>query len=252
VSRPGPLTGRTALVTGAGQGIGRAIAEQLAAAGADVVVNDYYAERAEGSAAAIRDRGGAARAVPFDVADLVQVRAAVDATGPFTVLVNNAGNSGPTGWTDVVPFAETDPAEWPATLGVNLYGVLHCVHSVLPGMIRAGWGRIVTIVSDAGRVGEPDLAVYGAAKAAAAGLTRSVAREVGRHGITANNVSLATVRPPDEPDPPDAAARLRKYVVRRFGTPDEVASLVRYLTGPDAGWITGQTYPVNGGYSFAL
>ena len=246
------LAGRTALVTGAGQGIGRAVAEHLAAAGADVAVNDYYGERAEAAAAVIRGRGGLARATPFDVTDLAQVRAAVDASGPFTVLVNNAGNSGPAGWADVVPFAETDPAGWPATLGVNLYGVLHCVHSVLPGMIRAAWGRIVTIVSDAGRVGEPNLAVYGAAKAAAAGLTRSVAREVGRHGITANNVALGTVRSPDEPELPDAAARLRKYVVRRFGTPDEVASLVRYLTGPDAGWITGQTYPVNGGYSFAL
>jgi len=244
------LTGRRALVTGAGQGVGRAVAQQLAALEADVAVNDYLADRAGSAAAQIRADGGTATAWAFDVSDLAAVRAAVAAHGPFDILVNNAGNAGAAGWRGVVPFVETDPADWAGTIGVNFYGVLHCTHAVLPGMIAAGWGRIVTVISDAGRVGEPTLAVYGAAKAAAAGLTRSVARENGRYGITANNVSLATVVPPGADEPDRAEQRLKNYTIRRFGTPDDVSGLVAYLAGPAAGWITGQTYPVNGGYSY--
>jgi NAD(P)-dependent dehydrogenase (short-subunit alcohol dehydrogenase family) len=246
------LAGRRALVTGAGQGVGRAVALALAGLGAAVAVNDYDAARAEAVVAVIRAAGGEASASPFDVSDLPAVQAAVGAAGPLDVLVNNAGNAGAAGWAEMVPFAETDPGDWAGTIGVNFFGVLHCTHSVLPGMIGAGWGRVITIISDAGRVGEPNLAVYGAAKAAAAGLTRTIAREVGRYGITANNVTLATVLPPGAPEPADAAARLKKYVIRRFGTPEDVAALVAFLASPASGWITGQTYPVNGGYSLNL
>lgn len=246
------LAGRRALVTGAGQGVGRAVALALAGLGAAVAVNDYVADRAESTVAAIRAAGGEASALPFDVSDLPAVRAAVGRAGPFDVLVNNAGNGGAAGWAAMVPFAETDPRDWAGTIGVNFFGVLHCTHSVLPGMIAAGWGRIITIISDAGRVGESDLAVYGAAKAGAAGLTRTVAKEVGRYGITANNVALASIQPPGAPEPPDAAARLKKYVIRRFGTPEDAAALAAFLAGPASGWITGQTYPVNGGYSLNL
>jgi 3-oxoacyl-[acyl-carrier protein] reductase len=246
------LSGRRALITGAGQGVGRAVALALAGLGAAVVVNDYVRQRAESAVAEIRASGGAASALPFDVGDLAAVQDAVAQAGPFEVLVNNAGNGGAAGWAALVPFAETDPRDWAGTISVNFFGVLHCTHSVLPGMIAAGWGRIVTIISDAGRVGEPNLAVYGAAKAGAAGLTRTVAREAGRYGITANNVALASIEPPGGPEPPDAAARLKKYVIRRFGTPEDVAALVAFLAGPASGWITGQTYAVNGGYSLNL
>ncbi len=246
------LSGRRALVTGAGQGVGRATALALAALGATVAVNDHAGPRAESVAAEIRAAGGEASALPFDVGDLAGVEAAVAQAGPFEVLVNNAGNGGAAGWAAFVPFADTDPRDWAGTISVNFFGVLHCTHSVLPGMITAGWGRIITIVSDAGRVGEPNLAVYGAAKAGAAGLTRTVAREVGRYGITANNVALASIQRPGTPEPPDAAARLKKYVIRRFGTAEDVAALVAFLAGPASGWITGQTYAVNGGYSLSL
>jgi 2-hydroxycyclohexanecarboxyl-CoA dehydrogenase len=232
--------------------VGRAVALALAGLGAAIAVNDYHPGRAESAAGAIRAAGGEASALPFDVSDLPSVRAAVELAGPFDVLVNNAGNGGAAGWAELVPFAESDPGDWAGTLGVNFFGVLNCTHTVLPGMIAAGWGRVITIISDAGRVGEPNLAVYGAAKAAAAGLTRTVAREVGRHGITANNVALATIQAHGAPEPPDAAARLKKYAIRRFGTPEDVAALVAFLAGPDSGWITGQTYPVNGGYSLGL
>jgi 3-oxoacyl-[acyl-carrier protein] reductase len=245
------LAGRRALVTGAGQGVGRAIALRLAAMGATVSVNDFVAARAEAVAAEVRAAGGRAAALPFDVSDLTAVRAAVAAGGSFDILVNNAGNGGSAGWRGIAPFAETDPADWTPTIGVNFFGVLHCTHTVLPAMIAGGWGRVVTIISDAARVGEPTFAVYGAAKAGAAGLTRTVARENGRYGITANNVALATVVPPGSDEPDRAEQRLKNYAIRRFGTPDDVAGLVGYLAGPAAGWITGQTYPVNGGYSYS-
>jgi 3-oxoacyl-[acyl-carrier protein] reductase len=138
---------------------------------------------------------------------------------------------------------------------------MHCTRAVLPGMIeRAGGGRVVTIISDAGRFGDINMAAYAAAKAGAAGFSRSIAREVGRYGITVNNVALGTIRPPSaddsEAETPEAYERLKKmmspYIIRRRGEPEDVANLVTFLVSPLASWITGQTYPVNGGYTLAL
>jgi NAD(P)-dependent dehydrogenase (short-subunit alcohol dehydrogenase family) len=255
------LEGRRALVTGGGQGVGRATSLALAAAGAVVVVNDLVAERAEAVAAEAREQGGQAQVAAFDVTDRHAVRAAVDGVGGVSILVNNAGNAGPEGFTDLVPFAETDPETWERYFRINLYGVMYCTHAVLPAMIEAGDGRVITIVSEAARFGDAYLAPYAAAKAGAAGFCRSVAREVGRHGVTVNCVSLATVRTPttsaegDEPDDPNDPAvrkRLSRYIVRRRGEPEDVAGMVTYLASPRASWITGQTYPVNGGYTLAL
>jgi 3-oxoacyl-[acyl-carrier protein] reductase len=152
----------------------------------------------------------------------------------------------------------SDPADWEPYLRVNLYGAMHGARAVLPGMVERGWGRLITIVSDAGRTGDPNMAAYSAAKAGAAGLTRALAREVGRYGVTANNISLGTMRTPgtealwaDEGNP-QAAAILQPYAIRRPGRPDDAAALAVFLAGEHASWITGQTYPVNGGYSFAL
>jgi 2-hydroxycyclohexanecarboxyl-CoA dehydrogenase len=252
------LSGRRALITGAGQGVGAGIAALLAGNGAEVLVNDLVAERAEAQARELIDAGGRAVSCPFDVTDHDGVAAAVAATGPVDILVNNAGNAGGDGWPGMVPFAETTPADWERFLPVNLYGVMHCVHAVLPGMIERRWGRLVTIISDASRVGEPMMAAYSAAKAGAAGLMRSVAKEVGRYGVTANNISLGTMRTPlteaswIDADERQVAARLRGYAIRRPGLPDDVAALTLYLTSPAAGYITGQTIPLNGGYSLAL
>ena len=155
------------------------------------------------------------------------------------------------------PFAETKPEEWKRFIDVNLYGVMHCTRAALPGMIERTDGRIITVVSDAGRTGDAHLAPYAAAKAGAAGFSRSVAREVGRYGITVNCVALGTILPPgidaahDGEDEP-SRKMLNRYVIRRRGLPEDVAGLVTYLASPAAAWITGQTYPVNGGYSFAL
>lgn len=252
------LDGRRALVTGGGQGVGRATAHSLAAAGAGVVVNDVVGERAEAVAAEIRSEGGKADAVAFDVTDRHAVRAAIDGVDGVDVLVNNAGNAGTEGFAPMVPFADTDPDTWDRYFRINLYGVMHCTHAALPSMIAKREGRIVTIVSDAGRFGDAYLAPYAAAKAGAAGFCRSVAREVGRHGITVNCVSLGAVRTPttgDQPEDPDDEAtrkRLGQYIIRRRGEPEDVAAMVTFLAGPLASWITGQTFPVNGGYTLAL
>jgi 3-oxoacyl-[acyl-carrier protein] reductase len=252
------LTGRRVLITGGGQGVGRGIALGFATAGADVLVNDVRVERAAAVVEEIRARGGVAAPSVFDVTDYAEVANAVDDAGGVDVLVNNAGNAGVEGFGDLGKFAESSPADWEPYVRVNLYGAMHCARAVLPGMIVKGWGRVITIVSDAGRTGDMNMAAYSAAKAGAAGLTRALALETGRHGITANNISLGTMRTPAtealwaDADNPNAKAILQRYVVRRPGDPDDVAALAVYLASIHASWITGQTYPLNGGYSFAL
>ena len=172
-------------MTGGGQGVGRAVCHAFAAAGAAVVVNDYFADRAAEVADAIVAAGGVAAACPFDVSDFAAVvRRARGRIRVIDVLVNNAGNSGvvdgdtrPT--VSMGDFAESEPAAWDRYFAVNLYGVLHCTRAVLPGMIERGDGRVITVISEAGRWGEPRMAAYAAAKAGAAGFTRALARRRG-------------------------------------------------------------------------
>ncbi len=258
------LGGQIVFVTGAGQGAGRTIALTLAQHGAGgVAVNDFVPERAQAVADEIRAMGVAAVAVPADVGDLSAVQAAMrraKSLGPVTVLVNNAGNAGPQQTMRASPlFWETEPEEWGRFLHTNLYGVMNCCRAVLPEMTAQQRGRIVTIVSDAGRVGEARLAAYAAAKAGAAGFMRAIARETGRYNITANCISLSTLEPAlDEParseflESEQARVHVSRYVIRRFGRGDDVAGMTLFLCSDAAGWITGQTYPVNGGYSFAV
>ncbi len=262
---PLDLGGQIAFVTGAGQGAGRAIALTLAHHNAGgVAVNDFVLERAEAVAAEIRELGVPACAVQADVGNMASVKAAVakaiDELGPITLLVNNAGNAGPTAQIGHEPlFWETDPADWDRYFHTNLNGVMNCCHAILPGMVAQNRGRVVTVVSDSGRIGESRLAVYSAAKAAAAGFMRSLAKEAGRFNITCNNIYLSTLEPPmPEPQKAEflasehAKTHVSRYVIRRFGKPDDVANMALFLCSDAAEWITGQTYPVNGGYSFAL
>jgi 2-hydroxycyclohexanecarboxyl-CoA dehydrogenase len=256
------LKGRVALVTGAGQGVGRQIALDLAANGARaVIVNDYYEDRAAAVAEEISAAGGRGVPVSFDVTDheavLRGVEAAVAHTGPVEILVNNAGNAGPEHTIfDNTPFWETGPEEWAPWIGSNFYGVLNCTRAVAAGMVERRYGRIVTIISDAGRVGEPHLVVYSGAKAGAAGFMRGLAKSVGRHGVTANCIALSAMRTPASEaaveDPEMVKKMLRSYVIKRLGEPSDASALALFLASDAAEWITGQTYPVNGGYSVAL
>lgn len=259
------LAGQAALVTGAGQGAGRAIALTLARHNAGgIAVNDFVMERAEAVAAEIRGIGVKAVPVQADVGDHASVVAAFEKSraelGPITLLVNNAGNAGPRDTMGHAPlFWESAPADWDRYLRTNLQGVMNCCHVALPDMVAAKRGRIVTIVSDAGRVGEARLAVYGAAKAGAAGFVRALAKEVGRFGITCNAISLSTLEPPLTGEQlvrflgsEQSKAQLSRYTIRRYGKPDDVAAMTLFLCSEAASWITGQTYPVNGGYSFAV
>ena len=192
------LTGEVALVTGAGQGVGAAAARLLAAQGASVAVNDYYPEREQHVGDDITAHGGKAIGIAADITAFDEVTDAVAEItarlGTVSILVNNAGNAGANP-TPPKPFWETDPADWAPCLGVNLFGALSCSRAVLPAMIDGGrGGRIITVISDAGRVGEAGLEAYSAAKAGAAGLTRALARSLGRFDIAANCVTIGMTK----------------------------------------------------------
>ncbi len=256
------LAGRVGFVTGAGQGVGRQIALHFAAHNAGgVAVNDYFIERAESVVEEIRQAGGKAFAVQADVSDYDAVQDAVAKTaenlGPVGILVNNAGNQGVNPSPELrAPFWETGPDVWKGYIGVNFDGVINCTSAVIPGMIEARGGRIITMISDAGRYGDAGLALYAGAKAGAAGFMRSVARTLGRYQITANCVAIAlTVTPATEKTTanPEMLKRwMQNYIIRRPGQPADVANMVLFLASDSNSWITGQTYPVNGGFTLAL
>jgi 3-oxoacyl-[acyl-carrier protein] reductase len=240
------LTGRLALVTGSGQGIGAGIAGHLAAQGATVLVNDVVAERAASVAADIRDRGLPAEALPFDVTDRAAVVTAL-AGRPVDIVVNNAGNAG-AHIMQPRPFREMDPAEWVAPIEVNLNGVLHTSHAVLPGMCERGFGRLITISSGAGSIGLPiGVAPYGAGKAAGMSLMRHLAIENARFGVTANSIALGLMEITDNHDPELFAKLAATIPCGRLGTGDDVGPAVVWLASDEASWVTGQTVHVNGG-----
>jgi 2-hydroxycyclohexanecarboxyl-CoA dehydrogenase len=254
------LSGRTAVVTGAGQNVGREIARTLAAHGAKVAVNDFVLGRAQDVAGEIEAEGGRALAVQADVGDFDSVQAmarVIEAgLGPVDILVNNAGNAGPDGAMPRLDFWTTDPGEWDRYMRVNLYGPMICARAFTGGMVERRYGRVITIVSDAGRNGEQGHEAYSAAKAGATGFSRALARALGRYGVTANTISLSSMG--REAASPAAVSEalikemLKRYIVRRQGRPTDVAPVVLLLASEASEWITGQNYPVNGGFTLAL
>jgi NAD(P)-dependent dehydrogenase (short-subunit alcohol dehydrogenase family) len=242
------LTGKVALVTGAGQGYGAGIARAFGTQGGAVAVNDYFEDRAEKVAAEIAEAGGTAVPVPFDVTDRAAIDAAVaevtDRLGPVDILVNNAGNGG-VGGMGLVQFRDTDPADWDRILAVNLYGVMHCTHAVIDGMCERRWGRVITISSGAGVVGlNIGVSPYAAGKGGGISFMRHLAMEVARDGVTANTLAMGL----QQMTATDATANLGRNVpVGRLGTPEDAGAAAVYLASTEASWITGQTICLDGG-----
>lgn len=237
------LSGRRALVTGAGRNIGAGIAAALADRGAEVVVNDLVAERADAAASAI-DAGGSGRATaaPFDVTDLDAATAAVARFGPFDIVVNNAGLPGDM---EVVQFRDLDPARWDRTVRLNVYGAMNVTKAVIDHMCDQGWGRVITIASGAGTAGTRiGVAPYSAGKGGAIAFTRTLALEVARSGVTANSLALGVMTTGDD----GIDERLARSVpVGRPGTPDDIGAACVWLASDEAAWVTGQTIEINGG-----
>ncbi|MBY0329575.1 MAG: SDR family oxidoreductase [Acetobacteraceae bacterium] len=249
------LDGRTALVTGGGAGIGRAIALRLAAEGCDIGILDLDLAGAEATAAEARALGRAAHAASGNVGERASAEAAVAALsaalGRVDILVNNAGIL------RTSPFLETTDAEWRGTFAVNLDGAFHCCQAVLPGMVARRAGAVVNVASWTGKKGVPNHAAYSASKFALIGLTQAIAGEMAAHGIRVNAVCpgiIVETRMREEAEErnraqglPDVATRLASIPLRRAGYPEDVANLVAFLASDQAAYMTGQAVNVTGG-----
>ena len=243
----------TVVVTGGGGGIGGATCRSFASEGARVAVFDLNLEAAEKVAAAIRAEGGTAEAFPCDITDRASVDAAVAATeaklGAIGVLVNNAG------WDVFKPFTKTVPAEWDRLIAINLTGALHMLHAVLPGMAERKYGRVVNIASDAARGGSSGEAVYSACKGGLVALSKSLAREHARQGITVNVVcpgptdtALLAGVAEGARDPAKLLEAFRSAIpLGRLGQPEDLAGAIAFFGSDDAGFMTGQVVSVSGG-----
>ena len=244
---------KTVIVTGGGGGIGGATCKRFAREGAKVAVFDLNLEAAEQVAAAIVTAGGTATAFRCDITDRASVDAAVAAAeatmGPISVLVNNAG------WDVFKPFTKTVPAEWDKLIAINLIGALHMHHAVLPGMAERRYGRIVNVASDAARGGSSGEAVYAACKGGLVALSKTLAREHARQGITVNVVcpgptdtALLAGVAEGARDPAKLMEAFRSAIpLGRLGQPDDLAGAIAFFGSDDAAFITGQVVSVSGG-----
>jgi len=238
------LEGRKALVTGGAGGIGTAIARRLAAEGAEVWVGDLNQEGAVAVAAEI-----SGHAVQLDVTDHGSAQTAIESIGGLDVLINNAGTD------EFGFFNQTTPDMWERVLAVNLNGVLNCTHAALPAMQEAGYGRIVSISSEAGRVGSKGSAVYSAAKGGVIAFMKVIARENARFGITANSIAPGPIETPLLMRAAQMGELGEKVIetmkgatqLRRLGQPDEVAAAVAFLAAEESSYVTGETLGVSGG-----
>ena len=239
------LEGRKALVTGGASGIGAAIAARLAAEGAEVWVGDVDATGAERVAGEVNGHP-----LELDVTSLDSARAAVEAAGgTLDVLVNNAGTD------EFGFFTYTTPEQWMKLIGINLVGVFNCTHAALPGMQEARYGRILTISSEAGRVGSKGSAVYSATKGGVVAFMKAIARENARYGVTANSIAPGPIETPLLMGAKEFGEIGEKVIetmrsstqLGRLGQPEEVAAAAAFLVSDDASYVTGETLGVSGG-----
>jgi 2-hydroxycyclohexanecarboxyl-CoA dehydrogenase len=246
------LKDKVALVTGGSRGIGRAICARLAEEGAMVAVIDILEPEAQLAANEIKAKGGQAMAVRCDVTQLEQVQDAVlavtDAWGQVDILVNNAG------WDKIEPFIESQPETWEKVIAINLKGPISFCHTVVPQMLKRGSGKIITISSDAGRVGSTGEAVYSACKAGVVGFSKTLARELARAKINVNVVCPGPTETPllKQITGGSKGARIidamtKAVPFRRLGQPEEIAAAVAFFASPDADFVTGQVLSVSGG-----
>jgi 2-hydroxycyclohexanecarboxyl-CoA dehydrogenase len=245
------LQDKVVLVTGAGRGMGQAIAERLTAEGARVAVTDVDRDTALKTAGALDGAAG----FRLDITDAAEVNARVEeivaVLGPIDALVNNAG------WDRLAPFLETDEDLWERLIDINLRGPIRMTKAVLPQMVERQRGRIVNIASDAGRVGSTGESVYSACKAGIIGFGKTIAREVARHGITVNAICPGPTATPlldsivGEGNEKLIESLKRGIPMRRLGEPDDIAGAVAFIVSDDAGFITGQTLSVSGGLTMA-
>jgi 2-hydroxycyclohexanecarboxyl-CoA dehydrogenase len=251
------LSGKTVVVTGGGGGIGGATCRRFAAEGAAVAVFDINLAAAGRTAAAIAAEGGKATPFACDIADHEAVGAAVaevtSSLGPIDVLVNNAG------WDVFKPFLKTSPADWQKLIAINLTGPLNMHHAVLPQMVERRSGRVVNIASDAARVGSSGEAVYAACKAGLLGLSKTLAREHARDGITFNVVCPGPtdtqllgdfITAAGNPEKLKEAFR-RSIPLGRIGAPGDLPGAICFFASEDAAFITGQVLSVSGGLTMA-
>ena len=245
------ISGKTAVVTGGASGIGKATAEALAEAGAHVIIGDLDAANGEAVAASIRARGQGADYLRLDVADLASVaefKAGALALRPQVDIVANVA-----GWGKIQPFMENTPEFWRKVMDVNLLGPVAVTHAFLPGMIERKSGKVVTVSSDAGRVGSLGETVYSGAKGGAIAFTKSLAREVARHNI---NVNCVCPGPTDTPllravPEKHQEAFVKATPMRRLAKPSEIADALLFFASDRASFITGQTISVSGGLTLA-
>jgi 2-hydroxycyclohexanecarboxyl-CoA dehydrogenase len=263
------LKGKVALISGSGQGIGRQIAKTLAEEGAVIAVNDYYEDRARKVAEEINRAGGKAMAYQADVTQLDQVMAMAakikEDLGPVDILVNNAGVPIEIreGRTPRTLFIDSNPVAWKQQIDLNTYGVLNCVHAVIKSMVERKTGKIISTISEAGRIGEYNLAVYSGAKAGILGFSKALAREVWKYAINVNCVAIGAtahegtrprLNPEDTPETSDLLAKmLKNYPVGRglgrVGRPADIANAVAFLASDKSCFVTGQCLSVSGGFS---